>query len=345
MEETTRVSTAAQMEPVAPGIAVKGGRRGGRLLVLAVQVGLSGVLVYLAVRGLNWASLAQMAGRQSAGFFVGAVLLSVAVTLVYVLRWHEVLLAMGHRVALRNLARQVFVGIFFNNFAPSMLGQDAIRTYYLGRDTGYVTAGVSVLVDKIMGLASLTVLGAMLIPLLGLKGPLFAGALTASLLFSLACAVVLLAARLPLERLMPPFLARWSLGRRILDLAQRSRASAGSAVTLRVLAASLGVMAVSMTAQAAIYSWFLLAATGASPSIPALVGALCLVTTVTNMPVSVNGIGVREQAHALILAALGVPLEAAVALSLLQYLLLLAQSLIGWGLWMTRKRSTPAVSL
>jgi len=334
---------ANQTEPPQPSVAAKGGRKGASLLVLAAQAGLSVVLVYLALRGLDWGSLAQMVERQSAGFFAGAGLLSVAVTLVYVFRWHEVLLAMGHRVPLRNLARQVFVGIFFNNFAPSMLGQDAIKTYYLGRETGYVTAGVSVLVDKIMGLASMTLLGAALIPLLGLKGPLFAGALSASLLFSLACAVVLLAARLPLERLMPPFLARWALGRRILDLTQRSRASAGKAVTLRVLAASFGVMAVSMTVQAAIYSWFLTAAMGASPSIPALAGALCLVTTVTNMPVSVNGIGVREQAHALILAALGVPLAAAVALSLLQYVLILAQSLIGWGLWMTRKRSAQQV--
>ncbi len=340
MRDSAGLSASAQDTPAAPGDGAKPVRKGGRLLVLAIQAGLSVVLAYLALRGLNWASLAQMAGRQSLGFFAGAGLLSILVTLLYVIRWREVLLAMGHRVPRRNLARQIFVGIFFNNFAPSMLGQDAVKTYYLGRDTGYVAAGASVLVDKVMGLASMTLLGAALIPLLGLTGPLFAGALTAALLFFLACAVVLVAARLPLERLMPPFLARWALGRRILDLAQRGRASAGSAVTLRVLAASLAVMAASMTLQAVVYSWFLTAATGASPGIPALAGALCLVTTVTNMPVSINGIGVREQAHALVLAALGVPLEAAVGLSLLQYVFMLAQSLIGWGLWITRKRAT-----
>jgi len=309
-----------------------------RVLLFTLQAGLSGALAYTVLRGLNWESLAQMAGRQSAGFFAGAGGLSVLVTLLYVVRWHEVLLAMGHEIPLRMLARQVFVGVFFNNFAPSMLGQDAVKTYYLGRDTGYVTAGVSVLVDKILGLGSMTILGAALIPLLGLTGTLFTGALTGALIFSLACAVVLLCARLPLERLVPPVLARWSLGRRVLDLAQRSRASAGSAVTFRVLVASLALMAASMFLQAAIYSWFLISATGVSPSVLALAGALCLVTTVSNMPVSINGIGVREQAHALVLAALGVPLEAAVGLSFLQYVFMLLQSLMGWGLWVTRPR-------
>jgi glycosyltransferase 2 family protein len=282
-----------------------------------------------------------MAGRQSLAFIVGSFALSLGVTMLYAVRWQCVLAAMGHRIALKGLARQVFVGVFFNNFAPSMLGQDATKTYYLGRDTGYVTAGVSVLVDKVLGLAGLTILGAALIPALGFTGPLFAGAFTASLGFALACALVLAAARLPLERLMPQFLLRWSLGRKLVDLATRTRTEAGSAVTLPVLGASLLVIVASMYLQALIYSWFLTAATGASPGLTQLVGVLCLVTTVTNLPVSVNGIGVREQSHTLLLASLGVPAEAAVGLALLQYVFMLGQSLIGWGLWITRPRRQP----
>jgi len=313
-----------------------------RAVLFAAQAALSVVLVYMVARGLNWRSLADMAGRLSAAFFVGSSLLSVLVTVIYTVRWQQVLISMGHRAPLAGLARQNFVGVFFNNFAPSMLGQDAAKTYYLGRDMGYVAAGVSVLVDKILGLAGLTVVGAALIPLLGLSGPMFAGALSAALLFSLAAAVALVAMRLPLERLMPSFLLRWTLGRRIAELAARSRAHAGTAVTARSLVAGLLAVMASMTLTAFVYSWFLMAATGNSPGIPQLVCALCLVSTVSNMPVSVNGIGVREQAHALILAGLGVPLEAAVGLSLLQYVFMTLQSLLGWGLWLTRPRRTGA---
>lgn len=316
-----------------------------RLGLFAVQGVLSAVLAYLALRSLDWTALGRMAVRQSLSFFVVSWLLYLLITLLYTLRWQEVLRAMGHPKDFALLARQVFVGFFFNNFTPSMVGQDASKTYYLGRDMGYVSAGVSVLVDKILGLGALTVLGATLILLLGLQSLLFQGSLLASLFLALACAVALSFPRLHLERFIPAFISRWPLGRKIVDLATRSISQTGKAVTLRVLVVGLAVVLVSVTGMASVYSWFLVAATGSSPSIASLMAVLCLVSSVVNMPISVNGIGVREQAHALLLMALGVPLEAAMGLSLLQYVFILTQSLIGWAFWITRHRKgTVAVS-
>jgi len=324
-----------------PAPQPKDRKRLRRILLFAVQGTLSVVLASMVLRGLNWQSLAQMAARLSVTFFIGASVISLLTTVIYTMRWQQVLISMGHRSPLSGLARQNFVGVFFNNFAPSMLGQDAAKTYYLGRDMGYVAAGVSVLVDKILGLGGMTVLGAALIILLGLKDPIFTGGLTAALLFSFISGLALLSMRVPMERMLPSFLRRWSLGQRIVDLASRSRANAGSAVTLRSLGAGLLVVTVCMGLTAASYYWFLLEATGSTPSLIQLMCALCLVYTVSNLPVSVNGIGVREQAHALVLAGLGVPLEAALGLSLLQYLFMTLQSLIGWGLWITRPRFQP----
>ncbi|HWR03897.1 MAG TPA: lysylphosphatidylglycerol synthase transmembrane domain-containing protein [Humidesulfovibrio sp.] len=336
-ENATPTATAA----ASPATQTKGGKQARRALLFAVQALLSVVLVSMVARGLNWQSLGQMASRLSAGFFIGASILSMLTTVLFTMRWQQVLISMGRHPRLSGLVRQNFVGVFFNNFAPSMLGQDAAKTYYLGRDMGYVAAGVSVLVDKILGLGGMTILGAVLIPLLGLGGPLFTAGFTAALFFTLACALALLSMRLPLERLIPSFILRWPLGQRIVDLASRSRADAGSAVTLRSLTASLLVIIVCMGLMALTYAWFLTEATGSAPGIIQLVCALCLMNTMANMPVSVNGIGVREQAHALVLAGLGVPLEAAVGLSLLQYVFMTLQSLIGWGLWVTRPRQAP----
>lgn len=313
----------------------KGIRKRHQLLI-AAQLTLSVVMVYFAVRGLNWQSLAQMAGRLSLWFVIGASAISMFTTVICSVRWREVLVAMGHRSPLAPLVFQNFVGTFFNNFSPSMLGQDAAKTYYLGRDLGYVTAGISVLVDKILGLASLTVVGVLLIPLLGLTGPLFTGAFTFALLFSLVAATVLASMRMPLEKLLPPCLARWSLGQRLLAFASGGRIIAGSAVTPRTLAAGLLATLLNMGLTSVSYFWFLTEATGASPSLLHLTCALCLVQTVSNLPVSVNGIGVREQAHVILLVALGVPMEAALGLSFLQYVFLLLQSLLGWVLWVAR---------
>lgn len=334
------------LPPTAPNASAaqahaKGGKRLRSVVLFGVQATLSVVLVSLVARGLDWGAVAEMVSRLSIGFFVGTSLISIFTTVIYTMRWQQVLISMGFRAPLPGLLRQNFVGMFFNNFAPSMLGQDAAKTYYLGRDMGYVAAGVSVLVDKILGLGGMTVLGAALIPLLGLTGPVFTGGLTATVFFTLACALALLSMRLPLERLLPSFLLRWPLGQRIVELATRSRANAGKAVTLRSLTAGLAIVGTGMVLLAMTYVWFLTEATGSSPGILQLACALCLVNSVSNMPVSVNGIGVREQAHVLVLAALGVPLEAAVGLSLLQYLFMTQQSLIGWGLWIARPASRP----
>jgi len=53
----------------------------------------------------------------------------------------------------------------------------------------------------------------------------------------------------------------------------------------------------------------------------------------SNIPISVNGLGLREQLHAILLQPLGVPREAAVAISLLLFAHLLVSSLFGLWFW------------
>jgi len=62
---------------------------------------------------------------------------------------------------------------------------------------------------------------------------------------------------------------------------------------------------------------------------------LCVValSLLSNIPVSVNGLGLREQLHAILLQPLGVPREAAVAISLLIFAHLLVSSLVGLLFW------------
>ena len=70
---------------------------------------------------------------------------------------------------------------------------------------------------------------------------------------------------------------------------------------------------------------------------PAFFTLLTAVTTaslLSNVPVSVNGLGLREQLHALLLQPLGVPREAAVAISLLIFAHLLVSSLVGLVFWL-----------
>jgi uncharacterized membrane protein YbhN (UPF0104 family) len=70
--------------------------------------------------------------------------------------------------------------------------------------------------------------------------------------------------------------------------------------------------------------------------LPVLV-AVVMIAVLTNMPVTVNGIGLREQLHYLLFADLGMPKEVSVSISLLMFAHVLVLSLFGYALW-TRRR-------
>jgi hypothetical protein len=62
--------------------------------------------------------------------------------------------------------------------------------------------------------------------------------------------------------------------------------------------------------------------------------AVTTASLLTNIPISINGLGLREQLHAILLQPLGVTREAAVAISLLTFAHLLVSSLLGVLFWL-----------
>ena len=84
----------------------------------------------------------------------------------------------------------------------------------------------------------------------------------------------------------------------------------------------------------AVYRSFLLINTSAHPAYLTLLTAVTTASLLSNIPCSVNGLGLREQLHAILLQPLGVPREAAVAISLLIFAHLLVSSLLGLLFWL-----------
>jgi uncharacterized membrane protein YbhN (UPF0104 family) len=83
-----------------------------------------------------------------------------------------------------------------------------------------------------------------------------------------------------------------------------------------------------------VYMWFIELNALPPPSFGSLFLAVTAVAVLSNIPIAVNGLGVREQLHAWLLAPLGVPKEVAVAISLLLYGHLLVGSLFGLMGWL-----------
>jgi len=70
-------------------------------------------------------------------------------------KWHLLLNAMGMEVPFANLTSYFFTGLFFGNFLLPMVAGDIMRGYGLAVDSEQAAeAAVSVLVDRLVGLAS-----------------------------------------------------------------------------------------------------------------------------------------------------------------------------------------------
>ena len=97
-----------------------------------------------------------------AGYFLGQIICS--------MRWALLARPLGFKNPLKDFAVFYFIGMFFNLFAPSTIGGDVGRVFYLARDGhrreepqrsgAAVSALISVLADRLIGLAVLVWIGA-----------------------------------------------------------------------------------------------------------------------------------------------------------------------------------------
>lgn len=302
---------------------------------LAVQAIVTIVLLAVLLRRLDLDALGALFQRLPLWFYLLSLAVVLAGQVAYAWRWRLLLSAAGVRVPFHLVLRHYFVGIFVNNFLPSTVGGDVAKVYYLGRDHGYRVVTASVAIDRLLGVGLLALLAA---------GALWASPVDAPRLTAAAVASTLIAGA-ALMLLLITSLGTGGLPERVARLGVRAVAAAGRLQRLRLaMAAPLASPAVIAKAAlvvigyavavTVIYLRFTQLQSGVSPPALAMFAVVTATTVLSNVPISLNGLGLREQLHASLLAPLGIAPEIAVAISLLLYGHLLVASLVGLGFWL-----------
>jgi len=315
-----------------------------RHALLALQAAVTVALLVFLMRGFDWLALRAIGERLSPLFYVTAFAVIAAGQLLYAWRWQMVLAGMGVAVPYADVLKQYLVGLFFSNLMPSAVGGDAVKVYYLGRHIGYIEAGASVMVDRFLGFFWLSLLGAGLSWAAGASTPLLVlnrNLLTmAAATFAIAMTIIWL---VPPERILPQSIrGRFTWVARIEALAGYVRSATSHPTTLLVSGA---VVIGYITLVAMVYQAFFTAAGVEAPAIVPTMNVLVSTAVFVNVPISVGGIGLREQLHYLLFAELGVVKEASVSLSLVMYAFSLAVSLAGYVIWLRIKPTIPAVAV
>lgn len=282
-----------------------------------LRVAVTGLLMAWIASGQKWTEIRQAFVDLDVSLWLAAVGLLIGAQMVSAVRWQVFARQLGMERTFWQLTKYYLIGMYFNLALPTSVGGDVARVLYLNANSGRkLRATAAVLLDRINGLVVLIALG---------------------------CVAVLFAA--------PPETPQW------VKLAVYSIPAAGVGGVLALAAIArwgrlpenrkqqIGVMwevvrhpralvvttSLSLVVQIASAAIVWLVGQGLSLEIPWGYYAVFvpMVSLLTLLPLSLNGIGVREWGCVLFLTPLGVREAHALTLSVLWFAVQLAVSVLG----------------
>lgn len=306
-----------------------------KTVLFAVKAAVSVTLLGVLLSRLGAAAVLDVIAGANKLLLAAGGLCLLGQTAISALKWRVLLTGQGQRVGYVPLFVTYLISNFINLFMPSVAGGDAYRAVWLRRHTKTLSAALpSIVVERGTGLAALVALAAIGLTLL--KVPDRAGFVIAALVAAAAALYALLAYpfaewiwRRPREQL---FNALGVVG----DVLRASRLS-------RAFAA---VVALSFLFQfnTVLINWLYASSLDLSVSFLQLLIIVPVVYMVEMIPVSLNGVGLREGTFAVLFAQMGLPAEHGVALGLTITLMRYVVGLVGGSLFTISMLRRPAVA-
>jgi uncharacterized protein (TIRG00374 family) len=310
-----------------------------------LQILLSVVLLAWLVNRVGLGSIVDTLVGISWTWYVLAFLLYLINTGLRAFRWYILLGALHHRASFFHLVYLYFLGFFFNNFIPSGFGGDVVKVISLRQEHGHGAEALSsVVMDRVIGL-----LGTTLIALLALAWnsiqPWLAPEASAHVSLPPALLAIIAATSLgipvgfalvryanPLQLLARtlPFTQALVSNDRMQRLMQTVRRYP-LATLLKALLVSLPFTLILVAIQFCI-------ARALSVDVPFYVFPLFVpvIAIINLLPISFNGLGMREGVYQFLFVPIGVADASAIAMSLAFYFLRLSTGLIGGVLYALR---------
>ena len=302
-------------------------RVAGLVLRPLVSVALLAALFWKFGAGSVWGTL-----RSASPLWLAAgVGLVVLAMLVSAWKWQILLASHGLRVGLGRLFGTYLIGLFFNNFLPSNIGGDVVRVHDVTKLTGQGAATTaSVIGERLLaGLALALTAAVALLFSVGASRQVGASVALVLVVFILLIALIASArVRTLAGHLLPR--ARGSAVARVMRHMGESFGDRGAVVRVMVLSFAFHATVV-------LFGWSTFQAIGARVPLATCFLFIPIIMAIQLVPVSLNGLGVREGAYVFFFGSAGLDAGQAVAASLLFALLTTLVSLSGGVLFATRR--------
>ena len=268
--------------------------------------------------------------------------LQLLVVVPSVQRWRLILQNFEIWTGFVPLAKLRFIGSFFNLFLPTGIGGDFIRAYYLSRHERREMSTVltTLLLERSGGLCALLLIGTLSSALSGLK---ILGSPIVGLFFLLLVGYALanvfifhywihaqIAARLKKWHFDSVETKLRLIYEGLQTLARNGKAMSGTlSLSLLIQFSSILIM------------WLLAQGIGVSTPFATFLVFIPLINLTIMIPLTINGIGLRESAYYLLFSQVGLAAEMSVSLSLLSFLAHLFVGLPGALFYLLHRKEGP----
>jgi len=275
----------------------------------------------------NWHQVAEAFAHMRWGLWLLAVVGYALTQVVSSLRWQWLARPLGFSQPLRRYLAFYYIGMFFNLVLPTSVGGDVVRAWYLAGGPGRrLDAFLSVFVERLSGLLVLLAIActaAAVCPLaLPWWVPWSVWGLTAAGLLAVPALVVLARLPCPAARLQ-------GLHARLVRFAGQLAAAGRLYLRHPRLLVSTTLLSAVVQVANILLVWVIGLAVGARVPAGYYWIVVPLVAILTLLPVSLNGMGIREGAMVTLLGPLGVGSGTALSLAFLWFAAVSAVSLTG----------------
>ncbi len=95
----------------------------------------------------------------SYSFLVISILIFALAIMLNAIRWKKLLEVQGIELKFGLIFKLTFIGVFFSNFLPGVVGGDAVKLYYTAKNTQKTASSlVSIFLDRLLGMSALLVI-------------------------------------------------------------------------------------------------------------------------------------------------------------------------------------------
>ena len=270
--------------------------------------------------------------------WIGVVLVTTFLSMcVQANRWKGLLLDNAKGIKFRTFYAYIALGYFFNNLLPSGFGGDAVKTIAFGKRFGNMANSVAaIVISRIMGLLAMFLCFFIALPFVASRyeiPSLYTGAVC---VFAFASVVVIVGG-LFLDKIRLPhkLSTRYPFLEKLQDAFSIYRSHKKAFFLSIVDSIWLQILSIAM-------HYAFLRAVGLDVGLDVVTVFTTITVTITMLPISINGIGIRENIQVSLYGTLlGFPADIVLASSLIGYIPMLFQAIQGAIVLFAGKNNKP----